>query len=46
MSEKLERMTVLVPLEVKNDLKDLAASKGLTLSAYVRMILTEESKKK
>lgn len=46
MAEKLERMTVLIPPEVKEALKKLAEEKGLTMSSYVRMVLTENAQKK
>lgn len=45
MSE-LERLNVMIPADVKEMLKEQAASKGLNLSAYVRLLLVAESKKK
>ena len=45
MSE-LERLNVMIPADVKETLKEQAASKGLNLSAYVRLLLVAESKKK
>lgn len=39
MMDKMERMTVLVPSELRNDMEVLAESDGITLSSYVRIVL-------
>jgi antitoxin component of RelBE/YafQ-DinJ toxin-antitoxin module len=44
MSE-LKRFTFMIPDELKEQLKLKADSMGLTLSAYLRLILTAEVKK-
>lgn len=41
-----QRLNVMISAELKEQLKQLAKEKGLDLSAFVRMILTEEAKKK
>ena len=38
-------MTVLIPADVKEKLKEIAESKGVNMSALVRLILTAETKK-
>lgn len=37
--DKMERMTVLVPKELRDDLEILAKSDVITLSSYVRIVL-------
>ena len=40
--DKMERMTILVPKELKDDLEILAKGLGITLSSYVRVTLNRD----
>lgn len=42
--KKTKQLNIVMDSELKNSLKKLADSKGLTLSAFVRMTLTETVK--
>ena len=42
----LERLNVLVPSDVKAELKRQAEDKGLNLSSIIRLILTAEARNK
>lgn len=43
--EKMERLVIQVPKEVKEKLSERAKAKSLSVSAYVRLLLTEEIRK-
>lgn len=45
MSEEKTRVGIVMPVSLKNDAKELARTKGLDLSSFVRMVLTEELNK-
>lgn len=41
----LERLNVLVPSDVKAELKKQAEAKGVNMSSLIRLILTAETRK-
>jgi len=41
----MERLVIQVPKEVKEKLSERAKTKSLSVSAYVRLLLTEEIRK-
>lgn len=44
MISNTERISTFIPKEVKADLQKAAAEKGLTMSAYIRMLILESVK--
>ncbi len=42
MKNKETRLTIKVTKELKENLKELAESKGLDMSSYLRMLITEK----
>lgn len=45
MTEKITRVGISMPTELRDDVKVLAKSKGLDVSSLVRMLLISEIKK-
>ncbi|MBF7108746.1 hypothetical protein ITQ99_08850 [Pediococcus pentosaceus] len=45
MTEEKNRVGVVMPVDLKNDVKELAKTKGLDLSSFIRLVLTEEVNK-
>lgn len=45
MTEEKTRVGVVMPVDLKNDVKELAKTKGLDLSSFIRLVLTEEVNK-
>lgn len=46
MSDGTARIATFIPESVKADLKVLAKEKGLTMSAYIRLLIIEDVKGK
>ncbi|EGP5019754.1 MULTISPECIES: hypothetical protein [Lactobacillales] len=45
MTEEKTRVGIVMPVDLKNDVKELAKTKGLDLSSFIRLVLTEEVNK-
>ncbi len=45
MSDEKTRVGIVMPVDLKNEVKALAKTKGLDLSSFVRLVLTEELNK-
>ena len=45
MTEEKTRVGIVMPVDLKNDVKELAKTKGLDLSSIIRLVLTEEVNK-
>lgn len=45
MSDEKTRVGVVMSVDLKNEVKSLAKAKGLDLSSFVRLVLTEEVNK-
>lgn len=45
MSDEKSRVGVVMPVDLKNEVKSLAKTKGLDLSSFIRLVLTEEVNK-
>lgn len=46
MPDETARIATFIPKDVKADLKKLANAKGLTMSAYIRMLIIEDVNQK
>lgn len=44
-AEKASRINVFFPPEILEKIQAIATSKGLSVSAYIRMVITEEVSK-
>ena len=42
MTEEKTRVGIVMPVDLKNDVKELAKTRGLDLSSFIRLVLTEE----
>ncbi|MDC9259391.1 hypothetical protein PSL56_17820 [Clostridioides difficile] len=42
MTEEKTRVGIVMPVDLKNEVKELAKTKGLDLSSFIRLVLTEE----
>jgi len=45
MTEEKTRVGIVMPVDLKNDVKEFAKTKGLDLSSFIRLVLTEEVNK-
>lgn len=45
MTEEKTRVGIVMPVDLKNDVKELAKTKGLDFSSFIRLVLTEEVNK-
>ena len=45
MTEEKTSVGIVMPVDLKNDVKELAKTKGLDLSSFIRLVLTEEVNK-
>ncbi|MGP9052416.1 hypothetical protein [Pediococcus pentosaceus] len=45
MTEEKTRVGIVMPVDLKNDVKELAKTRGLDLSSFIRLVLTEEVNK-
>ena len=45
MTEEKTRVGIVMPVDLKNDVKELAKTRGLDLSSFIRLVLSEEVNK-